>query len=117
MLKVHILDRCPYCDGKAYLPVGETTNAKGETYTRYTPCQMCEGTGERGKWVNLTDFLEMLKQTQCRHEHTSYRGGMHFSGGDVWDDIQEVCDDCGVNLDRLTQADYIKMKTKPINST
>lgn len=62
MIKVHILDRCPYCDGQAYLPVGEATDWKGETYTRYLPCHMCEGTGEHGKWVSLTDFLAMLTE-------------------------------------------------------
>jgi len=33
---------------------------------------------------------------------------MHFSAGDVWDDIEEVCDDCGANLDHLTLGDYIQ---------
>ena len=108
MLKVHILNRCPYCDGKAYLPTGKDTNAKGETYTRHTPCQMCEGTGERGKWVSLTDFLEMLNEAQCKHEHTSYQGSMHFSAGEVWDDIVEVCDDCGANLEHHTLGDFIQ---------
>ena len=81
MLKVYIQDRCPYCDGQAYLPAGEATDWKGETLTRYAPCQMCEGTGERGKWVGLPRLPE---DAQCKHEHTSYRGGMHFSSGDVW---------------------------------
>ena len=49
MLKVYIQDRCPYCDGQAYLPAGEATDWKGETIMRYAPCQMWEGTGERGK--------------------------------------------------------------------
>jgi len=40
-LKVQILDRCPYCDGKAHLPVAEAINAKGKPFARYTPCQMC----------------------------------------------------------------------------
>lgn len=62
MLKVHILVCSPYCDGQAYLPEDEATNWKGEPYTRYTPCQLCEGTGERGKWVSLPDFLKMLRE-------------------------------------------------------
>jgi hypothetical protein len=33
---------------------------------------------------------------------------MHFSAGDVFDDIQEVCDDCGAKLDQRTLADFIK---------
>jgi hypothetical protein len=37
MLKVYIQDRCPCCDGQAYLPAGEATNWKDETYTRYSP--------------------------------------------------------------------------------
>lgn len=108
MLSVYIQDRCLYCNGQAYLPAGEATNWKGETYTRYAPCQLCEGTGERGKWVSLTDFLKLLREAQCKHEHTSYRDGMHFSGGDMWDDIQEVCDDCEANLDRQTLCDFIQ---------
>jgi hypothetical protein len=64
MLKVQILDRCPYCDGKAYLPAGEATNLKGETYPRYAPCQMCEGTGERGKLVSLPDFLFRVQKNK-----------------------------------------------------
>ena len=107
MLKVHVLDTCPYCDGKAYLPAGEATDWKGETYIRYKPCHMCYGTGERGKWVSLPEFNAMLKQAQCKHEHTSYRGRMHFSAGDVWDDIQEVCNDCGANLDKQTVGNFI----------
>jgi len=40
-------------------------------------------------------------QASCAHEHTSFLGGWHFSAGEVWDDINEVCDDCGANLDNL----------------
>ena len=57
MLKVHILDQCPHCDGKAYLPSGQATDWKGEGYTRYEPCPICEGTGECGKWVNLPGLI------------------------------------------------------------
>ncbi len=41
------------------------------------------------------------QQTHCLHVHTSFRGGFHFVAGVVWDDLIEVCDDCGANLDRL----------------
>ena len=46
MLKVHILDRCPYCDGQDDLSAGDATIWNGEAFTRYTPCPMCEGTVE-----------------------------------------------------------------------
>jgi hypothetical protein len=39
-------------------------------------------------------------QEQCKHEHTSFQGDFHFVGGEIWDDIMEICNDCGVNLDR-----------------
>jgi len=35
------------------------------------------------------------KTLNCPHKHVSTRGRMHFSAGDVWDDIEEICDDCG----------------------
>ena len=40
-------------------------------------------------------------QAQCPHLHTSTWGGWHYDGQDVWDDITEVCDDCGADLDEL----------------
>ena len=101
MLKVHILDCCPHCKCKAYLPSGEANDSNGEPYTHHTPCPMCNGTGERGKWVALPDFLEMLKAAQCPHEHTSHQGGIRFSAGEVWDDIVEVCHDCGSTLSQI----------------
>ncbi len=36
---------------------------------------------------------------QCPHEHLSTQGGFHFSGGEVWDDIKEVCDDLRKGID------------------
>lgn len=107
MLKVHILATCTFCNGEAYLPIGDATDSKGNTYTRYAPCTMCDGTGSRPTWVSLPDFLTMLKQAQCQHEHTSLEGGMHLTAGEVWDDIQEVCDDCGAHLEGQTLGDFI----------
>jgi hypothetical protein len=48
-----------------------------------------------------------MQQAFCPHEHSSYKGNMHFTAGEVWDDIQEVCDDCSANLDQPTLGDYI----------
>jgi hypothetical protein len=108
MLKVHILNTCSHCNGKAYLPMGEAKDSHGDKYTRHIPCPFCEGSGNEPKWISLPDFAKLIQQAICPHEHTSFHGNMHFSAGDVWDDIHEVCDDCGANLDRLTQANYIK---------
>jgi hypothetical protein len=99
MVKVHILTTCEHCKGQAYLPVGEEEDYRGNTYTRYIPCPMCEGNGERPKWVSLVEFVDMLEQVQCRHARVSCQGSMRFSAGDVWDDIVEVCDGCGARLE------------------
>ena len=108
MLKVQILDRCPYCNGEAMTFVGKAIDTNGKPYDRYSPCCMCDGSGENPKWISLQEFAEMLRQALCPHEHTSFRGSMHFSAGDVWDDIEEVCNDCGANLDRQTLGDFIQ---------
>jgi hypothetical protein len=52
-----------------------------------------------GKWVELLEFQLMLDQAKCPHKHVSRSGGFHFSAGEVWDDIRDVCDDCGEILD------------------
>ena len=57
MLKVYILDRCQFCDTKAYLPVGPAFDWKGERFAHYLPCHMCQGIGERGMWISLHKFL------------------------------------------------------------
>jgi hypothetical protein len=60
---------------------------------------MCEGSGDKPKWIRLEDFAKLLRQAQCTHEHTSYQGNMRFNAGDVWDDSHEICDDFGASLD------------------
>jgi len=108
MLKIYILDTCSNCNGKAYLPMGEAEDCQGKMYIRHIPCPYCEGSGNEPKWIELEDFAKLLQQAVCSHDHTSFQGNMHFSAGDVWDDIQEVCDDCGANLDQPALGDYIK---------
>jgi hypothetical protein len=100
MIKVQVLSQCKHCNGEAYLPMGEAEDCQGHTYTRYVPCPMCEGSGNKFSWISLEDFAKLLFQAQCPHEHTSYQGSMQFSTDDVWDDIEEVCDDCGASLDK-----------------
>ena len=108
MLKVQVLASCSHCNGKAYLPMGEAEDSQGHKYIRHIPCPYCEGSGNEPKWIDLADFVKLLRQAVCPHKHSSIQGNMHFTNGDVWDDIHETCDDCGENLDRLSLADYIK---------
>jgi hypothetical protein len=108
MLKVHILSICSNCNGEAYLPMGEAEDCQGHKYSRHIPCPSCEGSGNESKWVSLEDFANLLRQAACPHEHTTHQGSMHFSAGEVWDDITEVCDDCGAKLDRQTVSDIIQ---------
>lgn len=108
MLKVHILSTCSNCKGEAYLPINEAEDSQGRKYIRHTPCPTCEGSGIEPIWVGLEDFAKLLNQAVCPHDHTSFHGSMHFTDGDLWDDIQEICDDCGANLDRPTPCNYIK---------
>ena len=98
MVKVRILTKCEHCNGKANLPVGEAINTKGETDNRHLPCPICDGTGDVGKWIDLAEFAILLKQSTCIHEHISASGSFHLIAGEVWDDIQEVCDDCGDSM-------------------
>jgi hypothetical protein len=88
--------------------MGEAEDSQGNPYTRHFPCPYCEGSGNKPKWIDLQDFAKLMQQAVCPHDHTNFNGNMHSSAGDVWDDIHEVCDDCGANLDQLTLADYIQ---------
>jgi hypothetical protein len=100
MFKVRILSKCSHCNGEAYLPIDECEDSQGRTYTRYTPCPTCEGSGNQPQWVSLEDFAQLLCQAQCSHVHTSMQGNIRFNAGDIWDDLTEVCDDCGTSLDK-----------------
>ena len=99
-LKVPIRDKCPTCEGKTCLPVGQALNNRGEPYTRYVTCATCNGIGGVTRWIDLAEFAVLLQKAACPHEHITRTGGVHFSAGEVWDDIEEVCDDCDLNLDR-----------------
>jgi DnaJ-class molecular chaperone len=108
MIKVQVLTQCEHCNGAAFLPLGEAEDWQGHKYTRYVPCPKCEGSGNEPKWISLDVFATLLHQAQCPHGHTSHHGSMHFSAGEVWDDIQEVCDDCGAKLEGRTLDEVIQ---------
>ena len=100
MIKVQVLTQCVHCNGEAYLPMGEAEDSHGNKFIRHIPCPMCKGSGNQPAWISLEDFAKLLVQVQCTHEHTFHQSSMHFSAGDVWDDIEEVCNDCGASLDK-----------------
>ncbi len=99
MFKVRVLAKCQHCNGEAYLPIEECEDSRGKTYMRYAPCPTCDGSGNQPQWIALEDFAKLIVEAGCPHQHTSFQGGMHFDGGDVWDDIHEVCNDCGASLE------------------
>lgn len=107
MLKIRVQVTCSHCHGEAYQPIGEAEDCQGHKYIRHISCPFCEGSGNEAKWVDLVDFAKLLQQAICTHEHTTFHGSMHFTAGDVWDDIQEVCDDCEAKLDQTTLGDFI----------
>jgi RecJ-like exonuclease len=108
MLKIQVIAPCSHCNGKAYLPMGEVEDSQGHKYIQHIPCPTCEGSGNKPMWIDLQELVKLMQQAVCPHKHTSFQGNVCFTGGDVWDDIHEGCDDCGANLDQLTIADYIK---------
>ena len=57
-----ILDRCEFCDGEAYIFIHEDVDARGETFDRYRPCEMCHCSGNRAKWVCLRELSDLLER-------------------------------------------------------
>jgi hypothetical protein len=100
MPRVHILVQCTYCNGQAYLPHREVEDANGKPYIQHKPCPSCLGSGQQERWIGLTEFALMLQEAVCPHKRSSLQGAYHFSNGEVWDDIKEVCNDCGADLDK-----------------
>jgi hypothetical protein len=98
MIKVQLLVRCDACKGQAYLSDCMDVSNNGEPYQRYKPCLSCQGSGNQTKWVSLTEFAVQLEEAKCKHPHISYQGNFRFTEDEPWDDLVEVCDDCGVTL-------------------
>jgi hypothetical protein len=106
MIKVQILTQCEHCQGQAYLPASEAVSYTGERYTRHRPCPCCNGSGAQPKWISLAVLAALIEKETCSHQHNSLQGSLRFSQGDVWDDIHEVCHDCGANLDQPILDEY-----------
>ena len=104
-MKVHISSTCPECHGQAYLPIGEDEDSNENKYIHHIPCSICDGSGLAPQWVTLQEFLTLLQQAQCPH-HTSLHGNVRFTACDVWDEIEEVCDDCGSNMVKQTFGEH-----------
>ena len=62
MMNVRILDRCEFCDGEAYIFDWEDVDSRGESYDRYRPCEMCQGSGNRARWVSIREFADLLER-------------------------------------------------------
>jgi hypothetical protein len=60
-IKVKILTDCEFCEGRAYIPIGEAEDFSGGIYTKYTPCIYCDGSGLRTKYINLVDFIRLIE--------------------------------------------------------
>ena len=97
--KIQIFIRCNHCDNGVNSLDPEDTYASSDHRKLQTPCPLCRGSGGRTRWISLEQLAILLHACQCPHEHTSFQGGFHFTEGDVWDDIVEVCDDCGARLE------------------
>jgi hypothetical protein len=61
-MKAHVITKSSFCDGEAYIFDSEDVDARGETYDRYRPCEMCHGSGNRAKWVGLRELSDLLER-------------------------------------------------------
>lgn len=98
-VKVRILSTCPHCDGVAYFPFKETTDTQGRKYMQYLPCTICHGSGVTAKWITLPEFQKLVEQSLCAHSHIERSGSYYLSDGEITDNIEEFCRDCGQVLD------------------
>jgi len=62
---IPIKTTCQACQGEGYLPTGETFVLAGRKHNRVAPCAACEGSGKEIRWVDLSDFANMLVAIQA----------------------------------------------------
>jgi hypothetical protein len=67
MLKVQVMENCPYCNGEAYLFSRNATSNSGEDYAQHELCGFCQGSGEELKWIAL-DLLNLLASSMEEDE-------------------------------------------------
>jgi len=56
-----MLTDCDFCEGRAYIPIGEAEDSEGGMYTRYIPCSNCDGSVLRTKYINLVYFIRLIE--------------------------------------------------------
>jgi hypothetical protein len=61
--KVRIQTDCKYCNGQAYIPIGRVKDNGDGIYTRYLPCDFCQGTGLMSQWISLVEFIHLIETT------------------------------------------------------
>ena len=72
-IKIHILDTCSTCQGRAYIPVGEAFSYTGERYLRHKPCQTCEGSGKQTRWIDLEQLVDLIADLDADPMQPDYR--------------------------------------------
>ena len=91
MMKVRILDRCESCDGKAYIFDFQDFDSRGEMYDRYRPCEMCQGSGNRAKWVGLRELSDLLERAIAMEPDYS-----ELARGQPVSQYRDSCDAAGI---------------------
>jgi CHAT domain-containing protein len=61
---------------------------------------------------NIQNTQPDIDQSQCKHIHTAFHGSFHIEPDQVWIVVLEVCDECGMVLDKTRLV-----PTSPSNDT
>ena len=59
---VPIKTTCQACQGKEYLPTGDSYVLGGRTHNQLAKCEACDGTGKQVIFIDLKDFSQRLLQ-------------------------------------------------------
>ena len=97
--RVQILILCRHHGALLLITGHEDSDHQCSAQTECSSCPLCQDSDCSTIWITLEQLISLLQAIQCPHTHTSFQGIYHFTEGDVWDDIVEVCDDCGARLE------------------